>query len=647
MTWLVLTMLVELLANLPSCFTHRPFQEVYALNWGNCHLHIISWPSAWAQFPAESLDTVHGTLNAVLSIKIYQSLKNGSVPFRRTHQNAYDVFNHRRLSLLYYYYTKASDLPQLHMPSRLLQEPEIVFRAIRIIHIYTFHSESDASNVYGNILNERKRLIKHPSCRDVSPFDVDKVVPHLINRELTCLQINMKGLLSNPSRPISVATDVPKKYFQTEANNIWKVNPVKKGQDHFTAMLSLSGCGLKVVGKSYNLTYVHTKKPLTLNGETTEFVGAKITLRTRAIITPDSRNLKLLESPFLYKPLAFVTIEDNLDGLENALIGAIDFKMWALLVIVFVCMRISVVTFLSIIDNHCTFMHLLVSFLASGTYRKLRSHRATWKSSKCLLVNKLIWALGMSTLVSCAYKAGLASFLTRTPEPMYIKDLETLISRCNRQAHCVYVFDGTFGAARRVSEISSSLREVMRVMDSKKIISNFIKAQLESVHRTGYGAKELTTIPIALLHTRNLAEFARESLNLFIPEKKVSPTISLNFNIFTPFYVSRSYFYRIMKKGLSSVRESGLYDHWQRYIDTKMAMHLLNTIHRELTALFPTILFQNEKEKWLMYILCERCKPQSARRKALSFTDLSSISIVYSILMESICGVLVFEIYSN
>lgn len=407
---------------------------------------------------------------------------------------------------------------------------------------------------------------------------------------------------------------------------------------------------LSGIGASYNITYVSTKNHrLPEHDRRAPFLWTTLMLRKKAITTWKGMNLHLVESPFWYEPLAFMTIHDNLEGLENALIGVVDFSMWAFLLIIFVCMRFSVVASLAAIESHSktsstlSLKQLFLSFISSGIYQKLRSHASKWKGSKCLLVNKWLWALGMSNLVSYAYKAGLTAYLTRTPEPVYPTDLQTVMSICNGQAHCIHTFDGTFGANRHVSKVTPALTQVLRRPNFRNTIPYFLRAQIKAFHNIAIRNSTEYAAPSALLDNIFLVEFVRDCMSLFLPEKIVSTSKVLSFNSFAPIYTSRPCFYQVIKKGLNYVYESGLYDQWQRNIEIRFKMYRLSVIFRELKFSIAGIPFANEKEKWLMYLLCGRCRSRGSRSKPLSLTDLSVVWITYTALLGSICGFLVFE----
>lgn len=638
---------VHFLVNLSVCFAQDLFQENVGLSIGNCHLRIISWSTGLEDSFSESLNNAHHSLTAVFSIKPNPTIKKGFHLGTVMDQSDYKLFLHPRLALIYYFLMKTNDIQRLDLSTRIFNETKAIYLVIQTVFIYILPSESNAAHEYRNAMIGRNFSTKYESCPTVSYFKVNEAVPPLNNRDPACLQIQMKVLFRDHSQTVTVLTDIPVRYVNAES----KVCVPKqiKLVDRSVVMLAGTACILTTIEKPYNITYLTSKKAETPESELkTPILRTTLDLLKRAVPKIGGVNLQLIESPLFYEPFAFLTTKANIKGFESGLTGAIDVMMWVILAIVFVCMRISVVVSLSATAslsqkrNWFKLKLLLVSFMSTGIYKKLRVQAAVWKNSKCLLANKLVWALGMSTLVSYAYKAGLTSFLTHTREPIYPTDLDTLISECNRQVGCVYSSKGTSGQTKYILDKTPSLKQVLRFYKPLQIFRNFLLNQIRIIHKSEYGSQEHSA-PKALLYTLKTVDFTRGCIGLFLPDKKVSASVLLNYRSFAPFYVSRSYFYEFIKKRLNRVYESGLYDHWQRNIERKFSMYMLSGLSREIRSLFKEMRVFNEKEKWLMYLLGGRQNSKGSRSKALSFSDLRSVWILYSMLLTSICAILLLE----
>lgn len=634
-------------------FAEDPFVDVFTLNLDKCHVRIVSTAMVLAKLPAVSLSTNPPCPNAVFSINTNPGIRNSSNTIHGLDRSAYGLFTHLSLSLVYFFLAHIDDISPRELASLLFNETDQTVLVIETIFVYIFHKKFDALRTHENYTFTTESLKANKPCTTGSYFQLNKGVTQLINGNFDCLQVNMAGLFEQPSQPVLVFTDITKIKFTAESNYICK--PIQtRSLDWSAAKSFLNFCILSSIGSSYNLTYIPTRiRPQIANDKSALFVWTLVAMRKQARPTVLTTNVQLVESPLFYEPLAFMSIKDCLDGLENALVGAIDFKMWAFLAIVFLCMRFSVVASLSAMDNHrqiykgLDWKQFIVSFISSGIYKKVKLHAAIWKASKFLLVNKLLWALGMSNLVSYTYKAGLTAFLTNSPVPAYPKDLAALVSDCNKHTSCVGHFGDTFGADRRFSDINT-LKGVLKRYKVKNrtqsSVVKFLKDEIKSIHIVT-GGRAKSTVPSGLLDTIKTVEFVRNSMKFLVRSKKVSQSIVLSFKTFAPFYVNRSYFYRVIKKGLQSIYESGLYDQWKLYIETKRSIYLFESITRELVLAIPEVSFPTHKANWLMYLLGGRFESHHSASKSLSFSDLSAVWFVFAILLGTICVIFIFELH--
>lgn len=639
-TNLHLPIILLLLVDFPTCFSQSILQEYTALNSGNCHLRIISWPNGWQKISADDLHSVHSSTNTVVSIQIYPSVRTSAFALANVKPNGLGLYLHPSLSSVYYFITNVSETPLSQVYNQFLYETGKTVNAFQTVYLYIFRTE---------LYSPRASF-----CMNLSFFEVNKWFS-MIAKDFACVYIDMSGSIKAYSKAVSVLTDIPKRHFKT-GDKICRIRSLRSAEPA-TVRSKLNVCVLTIIGNSYNLTYNATKlMQLTASHFGNPLISTKLLLRTSSTILVGAMNLQIVESPFLYEPFAFTTIKTDMVGLENAITCIIDFTIWAFVILVFVCMRVSITACIVAVEAHyklsnkSSLKHILIIFITARNYKKLASHASKWMVSRCILVNELIWALGLSTILSYACNAGLTAFLTHTPEPIYPHDLETLVSHCMNHENCVVTSTTTYGASRLISDISPALKTVIeQYTNGINIFTEFIKAQIKSSHKSDSDILSLNFPPSAMLDTVKSVELCRHSMRLFMPEKNVSPSRLVNFKSFLPFYVNKSPFYRIIKKALNSVHESGIYDHWQRYFETKSTLYRLSATHKELKAFIPETRLVNLKGNWLMYLLGGRCKTHCSEGTGnqITFLNLSLVWTVYPALLASVCIVLFFEIYDN
>lgn len=196
----------------------------------------------------------------------------------------------------------------------------------------------------------------------------------------------------------------------------------------------------------------------------------------------------------------------------------------------------------------------------------------------------------MSSVLNQAYKGKMFSFLTKSPDPYYPLNLQTLARSKVKVMTCTGMLHrGVWKAA-----ILVNLEETMTAAEENGAgFPSYYKFFSESIEYLGEwlnGLREFTSRIYAQTHIklnsneiyeweRYPEEFAvlepmkhvhmqKIVLNLFTPEKWVSPAVPIStFMTTMPWTVDRGYFYPLFKNALGSLFESGLYDRWDRFHD--------------------------------------------------------------------------------
>lgn len=372
--------------------------------------------------------------------------------------------------------------------------------------------------------------------------------------------------------------------------------------------------------------------------------------------------MQIVESPFSSESFAFIETKDSSDSLVRALFDLIDFRMWFLLLGVFLCMRTSVIISIHVMHSQkkeatvclCRF------FLATGTYRILRRCAASWRTGKILQTNKLLWAFSMSTLVSLAYKAELTAFLTHIPEPQYSNSLNTFIARYPPRPRIRNI--ATFTRVLAVNETHKEfvpyvLRELegnndsfsVRLKDSLKFYKNgkvdFVVDHFTNIYKAKPVDFEPDVVPSAALDFLTDVQIVRGSIRLFMPTKKVSPVRIVNkFKFHEPYVVTKTYFYYIIKRVLNIIYESGIFSKWENSLELATAMRHLVETRDSLKASFSNVNFASDKQNWLMYLLNARYRHVThLMTKALSINKLIGLWFSYGILLGLVSVVFVCE----
>lgn len=214
--------MLYLMAQVLSCNAEHPFGSFATWNLGEVHLRIISSYTDWENVAATSLYSVHVSSNAVFSIKTYPGGTNGSNELQDIHQNVFELYCHRRLSLVYYFFTNANNL--IHFADRVYDETEQTFPAIVTIFSFAIPSRSGFECTHGNCLTGISSQNTNGQCRIVKFFQMKEVLRELAYLEDQCLQFNMFESLKHPSALVPVLTDVPQQYIKCGLNQMCQSN---------------------------------------------------------------------------------------------------------------------------------------------------------------------------------------------------------------------------------------------------------------------------------------------------------------------------------------------------------------------------------------------------------------------------------------
>lgn len=381
-------------------------------------------------------------------------------------------------------------------------------------------------------------------------------------------------------------------------------------------------CVLIVLGKKHNFTFggndISTLPPGTLR----RGIFERRILQASNLDSFSSKNRRqVIEYAFVQESWAHMVVLERLEHHNQAITEVFDVPLWLYLFILHIVLRLSNSISVYAVENNfkvsvSKFLGLMIS---RELNKKLKSYSQSWKHIYFHKVNKLVWSLGITTIVSFAYKGNLVSCLTREPEPQYAKTFEDVVMS-GMTIRTFYVEKLTNGSSKPFlpTDIQQKLQNCkVRHLGDRKFLLNINKSLIYSgsvdnftidmfeaqyIQQKSNGANNYFQKEFAVADPLKNIRALRRLLTELIPSLWISPIVgSDSFRTVRPFVVDPDY-YPIFKDGLARLQESGMFYKWGLYYEDRMQAQQQKQIERIITTkhnvsgtYFSTVLLSKHK----------------------------------------------------
>lgn len=417
---------------------------------------------------------------------------------------------------------------------------------------------------------------------------------------------------------------------------------------------SVEMCILKSLSKKLNFTYMYNPyKPVppffAKIHHQVELSDANFHSRFPA------DEYQTVEFAFKLEPTTFVVIQHRRDGFNEAIAGMLDWSLWFMLLALYLTMRLSVAVSLAIVKKSEN-LNLLNIFMNQGLYSHIKPFLRDWKHIRWHLLNKVVWAFTLGTLVNMAYRAKMTSFLTKCTEPSYPKDIRQVNSSGIMTKTIVTYLHGkpNFGRCKEnIKYISQIDMAGLRCLTAGFFIHH--------KNSDEFGNRKAEEYPgtFTVLGPSQYTNMLKDLMKAFVPAKWISSVIKVDtFAIMRPYVVNKNFFYPIFKNCLASLVESGLYEKWEIYYQEMLSwrnFHSTKTAIEDLSGKKVQAEFPVKMNHWHSYLMTNKMyggshsegSAKQAEPRKLSFRDLQVLWMVFGVFLVGLGVTFCIEIFQK
>lgn len=412
-------------------------------------------------------------------------------------------------------------------------------------------------------------------------------------------------------------------------------------------------CASITIGKKLNFSLIFGQK-LYHKGSKYEITSHE-PLNKHMIKKFHRNEQKLVEFTVIKEPFGFVVFKDKMLEEQKYILKVLDFRMWTTLMSLLICLRISAAaSLLAIKKKPMKLINIWVAFATPNVQKRLNAFSNQWNHINVHKLNKVIWALSMSTVVGYAFKGNLISHLSSGPVINYSKQLNDLVSSGMPLLTFSFAIP-PFGvtiielaiAEIRLFAIKNNLTMPRYILDLKRsvftpqnglrdfVVDMFaLKNGITPISRIKHLERGFSVIDSA----RNLNTIKAQFASL-IPSMWCSPFVhDHHFYTIVPFLVNRGSFYTVFKDNLAQLYECGIYGFWNYYYhEMKQSSHLeepINKINRR---------FNKTKSHFL---LLEKARA-GPRTQSLAVDKLETIWYMFLIALLGVSLIFIVEKFAD